>query len=324
MIDPVILEQFGRLLDRASGQSREAYDPAFYGRMEESGFLDLLVTEEDGGANIALRDAFPLAISLGRRFSADPILETMVARRLLGAACPRDGFVSLGSARLAQGEIRISALPDTAACHVVVGLGERVVTLPLGTAESTVAKMRWTPAEAQQALPAGGDRVAPIALTILAARMAGAMQAVLATTLDHVKVRRQFGRALSAFQAVQQQIALLTEEAAAAHVAAAAAMDLGEAVSPVAAAAAKLRASEASVTVTGIAHALHGAIGVSWEHALPHMTQTLREWRAAFGAESAMADRVGRALMASGDSLSHFAQAVFQPAEPETDALPLR
>jgi hypothetical protein len=52
-----------------------------------------------------------------------------------------------------------------------------------------------------------------------AAQMAGAMEAALALSTRYANDRIQFGRPIAKFQAIQQQLALLAEQAAAASVA---------------------------------------------------------------------------------------------------------
>ena len=52
-----------------------------------------------------------------------------------------------------------------------------------------------------------------------------------------------------------------------------------------AAAMAKSRTSEAAALVASIAHALHGAIGITEEYDLQLLTRRLHEWRMADGSE---------------------------------------
>jgi alkylation response protein AidB-like acyl-CoA dehydrogenase len=115
--------------------------------------------------------------------------------------------------------------------------------------------------------------------------------------------RVQFGRPIAKFQAIQQQLALLAEEAAAASVAvesAAIAVAADRPSAALAAAAAKIRAGEAAGKVAEIAHQVHGAIGFTHEHSLHRLTRRIWSWRDEFGTESHWSRELGRTVMAAG------------------------
>jgi acyl-CoA dehydrogenase len=136
-----------------------------------------------------------------------------------------------------------------------------------------------------------------------AAKIHGALEAVRALTLAHAKSRVQFGVPIAKFPVVRERLALLAEEVAAAG----AAVDVARrAVSEVddptiAVAAAKVRTSMAAGAVARLAHQLHGAIGVTSEHALQLYTRRLWAWRDEYGDEREWAVRLGDELMA-GDA----------------------
>lgn len=101
----------------------------------------------------------------------------------------------------------------------------------------------------------------------VAAELVGLMDRALSLTADYLKVRRQFGRPIGAFQAMQQRAAsayvdVQASRALVREACVAADGDRGE----VAAAAAKARASEAALRVTKTAIQCHGAIGFADEH----------------------------------------------------------
>jgi len=159
--------------------------------------------------------------------------------------------------------------------------------------------------DAEPVLVAGGeDPVVARALcaAIDAAVMAGAIDALQAMTLDYASTRRQFGREISKFQAIQHQIAVMAEEVMAARMAAEIAMAGPPlSVSVEAAAVAKMRCGEAAMACAGIAHAVHGAIGVSAEHDLHHFTGTLHRLRLAHGGEAWWARRLGAWALSRSD-----------------------
>lgn len=132
-------------------------------------------------------------------------------------------------------------------------------------------------------------------------QMAGAMQAALELTVQYARERQQFGKALSTFQAIQQQLAVFAEEVAATNMAAASACrarDRGPAHFEIAAA--KLRANIAVGTVTSVAHQVHGAMGFTKEYKLQRLTKALWQWRSDYGNDRLWADELGRIAAKQG------------------------
>ena len=168
--------------------------------------------------------------------------------------------------------------------------------------------------DAEPVLTAGG--VDPALARALCAAcdatlMAGAVDALQAMTLDYASTRRQFGREISKFQAIQHQIAVMAEEVMAARMAAETAMTGAPLlVSPQAAAVAKMRCGEAALACAGIAHAVHGAIGVSAEHDLHHLTGALHQLRLSHGGEAYWARRLGAWALSRPDDAATLARSL--------------
>lgn len=132
-------------------------------------------------------------------------------------------------------------------------------------------------------------------------QIAGALDAALALSVGYVNERRQFGRPLGKFQAVQQNLASFACEAAAANCAAmgaAQALDRGEAHFEIAAA--KLRANRAVEIGTTVAHQVHGAIGFTQEYGLHPLTRRLWQWRSEFGNDAYWSRELGSKVVAAG------------------------
>ena len=169
-------------------------------------------------------------------------------------------------------------------------------------------------ADAAPVLVAGGvDGAIARALCAAAdaAMMAGALEALRAMTLDHASTRRQFGREISKFQAIQHQIAVLAEEVMAARMAAESALAGAPLeISLQAAAVAKMRCGEAAQACAGIAHAVHGAIGVSAEHGLHRLTGLLHRLRLAHGGEAFWARSLGAWALARNDDAATLARSL--------------
>jgi alkylation response protein AidB-like acyl-CoA dehydrogenase len=139
------------------------------------------------------------------------------------------------------------------------------------------------------------------AAMMLAAKMAGALQAALDLSVEYTRQRQQFGKPLAGFQAIQQQLAVFAEETAAANAAAAAAFraaDRGDAWFEIACS--KLRANQAARISTGIAHQVHGAMGFTAEYRLQHLTRRLWKWGSEHGNERFWSDRIGARIAARG------------------------
>ncbi|HUB12131.1 MAG TPA: acyl-CoA dehydrogenase family protein [Acetobacteraceae bacterium] len=137
-----------------------------------------------------------------------------------------------------------------------------------------------------------------------AAMMSGALERAMDLAVTYAQERQQFGRPISKFQAVQQNLAVLAGQTAAAIAAA----NLGiEALSTndpqaeeFAVAIAKTRVGDAATLAGEIAHQVHGAIGFTQEYALQLATRRLWSWREEFGTDAEWAARLGRLVCARG------------------------
>lgn len=138
-------------------------------------------------------------------------------------------------------------------------------------------------------------------------QIVGAMDAAADLTVAHTRERKQFGRPLSAFQAVQHSLAAMAGEIerarAATVLAIAAASDygFGSAQADYAVTVAKVAVGRAVEPVTTIAHQLHGAIGVTREHQLWLATMRARSWVDDYGSTAQYARRLGRMTLAAVD-----------------------
>jgi hypothetical protein len=173
-----------------------------------------------------------------------------------------------------------------------------------GVHASLAASMRWTHAGRQLRSGVGGPQFEAVAALLHAGLLAGAIKRCFDLTLAYANDRVQFGKSIGKFQAVQHQLAVMAEHAAAARIAAEAAFSTSGAwPAPQACAVAKARTSEAAQLVASIAHAVHGAIGVTEEYELQLFTRRLHEWRVAHGSESYWHRQLGRLVLSSQEPL---------------------
>lgn len=158
-------------------------------------------------------------------------------------------------------------------------------------------------------LPAREDRRVALALCRLQ-QIAAAMEAALALTLRYVQDRRQFGRTLAQFQALQHGLAVVAEELAATNAAADCALACAASDGIAATRLAFLLDAAALVAGRGVeavceaCHQAHGAIGFTREYALARHSLDLLRWRdnlfALRGGELACAERLGERTFAAG------------------------
>jgi len=136
---------------------------------------------------------------------------------------------------------------------------------------------------------------------VRAAQMTGAMDRALELAVAYAGEREQFGRPIGRFQAIQQQLAVMTGDVAASSAALEAAGErLGREGAWFFAAVACARIAEAAGPAASVAHQVHGAMGFTYEHSLHLSTRRLWSWREEFGSEREWGERIGRSLAARG------------------------
>ena len=131
--------------------------------------------------------------------------------------------------------------------------------------------------------------------------MAGALERMSGLTIGYTHERVQFGRPVARFQAVQKHLVDGAQDAVLVGMAAdaaARAAERGEAQFEIAAA--KLLANQAAFTATRAAHQAHGAMGMTREYPLHHLSRRLWAWRSEHGDERFWSARLGAAVARAG------------------------
>jgi len=135
---------------------------------------------------------------------------------------------------------------------------------------------------------------------VRALQLAEAAARVLEISVEYAGQRKQFGKPIGGFQAIQHQLAAAAGEVASARTAvqqAYLALAAGQNV-PFACAIAKARASDAAGAVARIGHQVHGAIGFTKEYQLHRFTRRIQSWRGEFGASAFWNRRLGELALA--------------------------
>ena len=112
----------------------------------------------------------------------------------------------------------------------------------------------------------------------VAAEAVGLMEAVRLATLDYVKTRSQFGRAIGSFQVIQHRLVDLTmevEQARSAVMLAASRLRAAPAERDLAVSAAKSLTGRTGKLVAEEAIQLHGGVAMCWETEVPHYAKRL-------------------------------------------------
>jgi len=265
-----------------------------------AGFSDML---SDGLASGAA-DALEVMRAQGQSAAPVPLLEAMLAVALGQEAADINPALLALPQRADQRAAVVARWPGVSRTLACTPAGWALVDKPAsaglpgyaGEPQVTVdvSDAHW------QAYPAGTDFETLWQFSTLAraAQMRGALEHMLALTVEYANTRVQFGKPLGKQQAVQHQLALMAEEVAAAAVAVDfAAAQFGAASSAArkeAVAVAKLRAGEAAGKAAEIAHQIHGAIGFTQEYQLQRYSRRVWAWRDECGSEDDWALWLGR------------------------------
>jgi hypothetical protein len=321
MTDNLVYDSAARLFNDLApealrGVEQRQFPQALWKAAEEAGFMDVL---GNGASWDNLPDAMSILVAGGAAPVPIPISSGMLARRLLALTKieVEPGIVLAMTPRALDGNIGVRWFWPHDTLGVIACWPEGWALIKAGgsTAGRNYAGEPWWLIEAEEDIRERVMRPYPdqcsyeqcqefLALS-RSALMAGAMQAVLTLTIEHVNTRVQFGKPLGKQAAVQHQLALMAEYVAAASVAVEYAVRRwGEGAAPEtvwrAVASAKIRCGESAGKVAEMAHQVHGAIGFTREYRLQDYTRRLWTWRDEAGTEAEWSHALGKRLIAAG------------------------
>jgi acyl-CoA dehydrogenase len=335
-IDPLLSETASRVFaDTATFAAVEqaeadGWAPAIWDAVAETGLAWVSVAEAAGGSGGTLADAIEVLRIAGRHAVPLPLAETgMLGGWLLAGAGLEisDGAVTVvpGTPRddlvLRDGALHGTAhrVPWARAVHEIVALletddGPVVVQVdPLDVRVEPAVNLAGEPRDSvifdgatprASALAAPGADVDTLRRRGALARtasMAGALERLEEITLEYTAERRQFGKPVGTFQAVQAHLVHGAQQSVIVSVAlAAAARAAASGPARFEITAAKVLADEAASEATRHAHQAHGAMGMTREYPLHHLSRRLWAWRSEYGDERAMSRTLGEMVVGVG------------------------
>lgn len=310
------------------GADARRFDAGVWTQMAEMGWLSVASDEADGGLGRRIGSIALLARHAGAAGINEPLLSAWVAAEVLrvhGAAAQRAHWL----APLMAGGLRVACAFDTALtphdgrlngrCEVVpdadiadllllqaqgrwhavaadaAGLRRSRYPLLDGRGAATL-ELQDCAAEPLQHAPPAADGDTPLWLCGLAAAAdaLGAMNTAFELTLDYVKTRRQFGRALADNQVVVHRCVdmyLRLKEAQAVLDQACEALASGDAARVSEVCAAKAFIPPQGRLLAQEAVQLHGGIGITEEYAVSHCLRRVLVDEQLFGGTGAYLQR---------------------------------
>ncbi len=333
-VDPLLVETVDRLLDQVCTEAvveqaeHDGWCSTVWDGLTEAGFTRISIPEAAGGSGGSFGDAMAVVRAVGAHAAPVPLAETAVL-----------GGWLLAQAGLTLPDGPITVVPDADALVVADGRLIGTATVPWARRSAAIVAVvrsgdRWSivrvsphdlviepganlageprdtvafdlPFDALEHAPAPAG-IDSDALRLRGAlsrvvMMAGTTDAISRLTIAYANQREQFGRPIARFQAVQQHLVTTAQCAAslsmAADVAVRAALD-GPAAFEIAAA--KIVADQAAVDATRSAHQAHGAMGMTREYELHHLSRRLWAWRHEYGGVGEWRRRLGDAVADAG------------------------
>ena len=146
-------------------------------------------------------------------------------------------------------------------------------------------------------------RAFDVATAAIAAELVGGMQRTLDIAVEYAKTRKQFGKPIGIFQAVQHQCAdmyLETESSRSAVYYAGWALEENSPDASTAVSIAKMYASDAARTVGNRGIQIHGGMGFTWENDVHLYYRRAKGSETAFGDATFHRERIASAVIDSG------------------------
>jgi len=321
-------------------ETPDAHDEKLWRAMAEQGFLGATYSEDAGGLGLGFVELAALAEEMGRALVPGAFIANLLAGSAIQASGSKLHLSELASgskkATLAllestanwdPGAVAMPALtgekmfvPDAGIAQVIVVAARDRGELALYAVDASQVTRTPMPAvdltrrlykigfdKARGDLLARGDaahqaleRALDVATVALCAEMTGGMQRTMEMAVEYAKTRKQFGKPIGQYQAVQHQCAdmyLWTESSRSAAYYAAWALTEGTDDARTAVSVAKVYASDACREVGNRGIQVQGGMGFTWENDVHLYYRRAKASEIAFGDASYHRERIARIVV---------------------------
>ena len=297
----IVMDTIGKPeIDMAENRQLPA---AYFDALVENGITQMFLPETSGGIGASLGDGADILRAAGYVAAPGPLLETMLGQQLLvrGGLQTADGLLSLVFLDEVSG---LDGSVWTGAALHDVPWPEAVKKVLVVVREGDKARLIVSEADGWTILPGADAAGEPCdsltnssmevvvkdvgdfdgwlraAAILRGAQMLGCAEWAFQRSVEYAGERKQFGRKIGQFQAIQQMLAELAGHILASSCIVEAAAEEGN---PILIASARSRLGDATDAAIAISHQIHGALGFSREYALNARTRRLMAWRDNFG-----------------------------------------
>ena len=198
------------------------FDTDLWSQLVEMGVPSMATPETAGGGGASLLDVALVAELAGRHLAPVPLVETVVAARLLARAGSADWLDRAHEGAIVTLAVGGPVVPAGAIAEAVIALdGDRLVVAPLASPLPALSNVGGIPLAAASAVDltgasviATGDDAATLHRLALdewralaAAVLVGMARAALEIGVDYTKSRHQFDRPIASFQSIAHRLA---------------------------------------------------------------------------------------------------------------------
>ncbi|HWZ30179.1 MAG TPA: acyl-CoA dehydrogenase family protein [Bryobacteraceae bacterium] len=316
-----------------------AHDEKLWHHMAEQGFLGVVIPEDAGGMGLGMVELAALAEEMGRALVPGAFISNLLAASAIHAAGSKKHLAEIasGKTKATLALLESSAKWDADAVEMSGLKGEKMFVPDAGIADVIVVAARdrgelalyavdgksatKTPMPSMDLtrrlykidFSGGGellargdaarkalDRALDIGTVALCAEITGGMQRTMEIAVEYAKTRKQFGKPIGQYQAVQHQCAdmlLWTESSRSAALYAAWALENGVPDARAAVSVAKVYASDACREVGNRGVQVQGGMGFTWENDTHLYYRRAKASEIAFGDASFHRERIAKLVV---------------------------